>query len=251
MARAKQSEQRNTVRRLLAHYSTQNWWPAESRLEVVVGAYLTQNTAWTNVEKAITNLRRHKALSLDVLHAMPPEELEQMIRPAGYFRQKTRALKIFVEYVRGKYAGSLDRMFARPTVELRAELLALKGVGPETADSILLYAGGHPIFVVDAYTRRILHRHGLMKDALRVPYDTVRKTMEAAAQGLSLNGKRAADPRHPPSRMSRRQVGEIAQLYNELHAAMVRVGNEHCRRHPKCETCPLRSLLPERGPVPM
>jgi endonuclease-3 related protein len=147
---------------LIEAWGPQDWWPARSRLEVIAGAILTQNTAWSNVERALRNLRRVGALSVDGIRATPLRKLEQLIRPAGYFRQKARRLKNFVRYLDAHYRGSLTRMFARPTEELRAELLALNGVGPETADSILLYAGGHPVFVVDAYTRRIFARHGLL-----------------------------------------------------------------------------------------
>src|SRR6202165_1850401 len=144
---------------LFSAWGCQHWWPAQSRFEMIVGAYLTQNTAWTNVEKALSNLRKARLLTISGIRRTPPPKLEQLIRPAGYFRQKAQRLKTFVSFLDERYSGSLDRMFARPTAELRDELLALNGVGPETADSILLYAGNHPVFVVDAYTRRILARH--------------------------------------------------------------------------------------------
>ena len=150
---------------LFSAWGRQHWWPAQSRFEVIVGAYLTQNTAWTNVEKALANLRRARLLTIRGIRRTPQLELEQLIRPAGYFRQKAQRLKTFVGFLDERYGGSLARMFARPTAELRDELLALNGVGPETADSILLYAGNHPAFVVDAYTRRILERHGMVASA--------------------------------------------------------------------------------------
>src|SRR5690242_11092983 len=137
---------------LLRRWGPQNWWPAQSRFEVIVGAYLTQNTNWSNVEKAIGQLRRAGVLSVQGIREVPLSDLEQLIRSSGYFRQKALRLKQFVEFLDSKYGGSLDRMFAQETEKLRAELLVLNGVGPETADSILLYAGGHPVFVVDAYT---------------------------------------------------------------------------------------------------
>src|SRR6266567_2887001 len=162
--------------KVVAIYSTlarawgrQHWWPAQSRFEVIVGAFLTQNTAWTNVEKAMTQLRRARILSLAGIRDTPLATLEQLIRSAGYFRQKAQRLKNFLAYLDERYAGSLDRMFARPTADLREELLALSGIGPETADSILLYAGNHPVFVVDAYTRRVLDRHGILP--LNAPYE--------------------------------------------------------------------------------
>ncbi|HZU31662.1 MAG TPA: hypothetical protein VFB79_11130, partial [Candidatus Angelobacter sp.] len=157
---------------LVARYGPQNWWPAQSRFEVIVGAYLTQNTNWSNVEKAMANLRRARALSVNAMRALKLEELESLVQPSGYFRQKARNLKIFIAFLDQQYSGSLDRMFSQPTEKLRAELLALNGVGPETADSILLYAGNHPVFVVDAYTRRILERHGLIN--AKTKYEEIR-----------------------------------------------------------------------------
>ncbi len=250
---------------MLRRWGPQNWWPAQSRFEVIVGAYLTQNTNWLNVEKAMMNLRKARALSPKAIREIPLESLQELIRPSGYFRQKAIKLKIFVEFLDGKYAGSLDRMFAQPTAQLRDELLALNGVGPETADSILLYAGNHPVFVVDAYTRRILERHGLITPATK--YEEIRAMMELAvssakpeslamaASGRETTGRdtgngqtkvpgwNAAEPRHPPSRMSRMSRTELAQHYNELHALIVRVGNQMCRNAPRCESCPLQIFL--------
>ena len=143
---------------------------------MIVGAYLTQNTAWTNVGKALSNLRSARLLTLDGIRSTPQRQLEQLIRPSGYFRQKAQRLKTFVNFLDEHYGGSLSRMFARPTGELRAELLALNGIGPETADSILLYAGNHPVFVVDAYTRRILERHEIISPA--ASYEEVRELCE-------------------------------------------------------------------------
>jgi endonuclease-3 related protein len=174
---------------LRAYYSTlfrawgrQHWWPARTRFEVIVGAYLTQNTAWTNVEGALRHLCAAKALSMRGIRSIPLPQLESLIRSAGYFRQKARRLKIFVDFVDQRYGGSLHRMFAQPTDRLRRELLALDGVGPETADSILLYAGQHPVFVVDAYTRRILDRHGIA--AANAKYEELRALFEQALRGV-------------------------------------------------------------------
>jgi len=232
-------------RALLAHWGQQNWWPAQSRLEVIVGAYLTQNTNWSNVEKAIANLHRAHVLSIKGLRELPLENLEQLIRPSGYFRQKAQRLKAFISFLDASYSGSLDRMFAEPTRKLRAELLALNGVGPETADSILLYAGNHPVFVVDAYTRRIFERHGVISSNAK--YEDIRLLIEhavssAAPEQLTID-KHGSDPRHPVSRMSRARRSELAQHYNELHALIVRAGNLHCRGTPKCEGCPLEKFL--------
>jgi endonuclease-3 related protein len=167
---------RKYFRTLELAWGRQHWWPAESRFEVIVGAYLTQNTAWTNVERAMNNLRAARVITIDDIRKTPLEELEQLVRPAGYFRQKARRLKTFISYLDTKYGGSVDRMFSRPTEELRQELLGLNGIGPETADSILLYAGDHAVFVVDAYTRRILDRHGILP--FSASYEEVRELFE-------------------------------------------------------------------------
>jgi endonuclease III related protein len=230
---------------LLARYGPQNWWPAHSRFEVIVGAYLTQNTNWSNVEKALLNLRRARRLTVNAMRTMPIDELETLVRPSGYFRQKARNLKMFITFLDHQYSGSLSRMFAQPTEKLRAELLELNGVGPETADSILLYAGNHPVFVVDAYTRRVLLRHGIIGE--KTGYEEIRSMIEQAISSSaaeSLIVKNAiSDPRHPVSRMSSSARSELAQHYNELHALLVRVGNHYCRTKPFCEGCPLQTFL--------
>ena len=232
-------------RSLLSRWGPQNWWPAQSRFEVIVGAYLTQNTNWSNVEKAISQLRRAGVLSVKGIRKISLNEFEQLIRSSGYFRQKALRLKKFIEFLDSRYGGSLDRMFAQPTEKLRAELLALNGVGPETADSILLYAGGHPVFVVDAYTRRILKRHGIIDS--RTSYEEIRTLIEEAIsnsrpESLTVVNPEA-QPRHPASRLSARQRSPLAQHYNELHALIVRAGNEYCRKQPACEGCPLKIFL--------
>jgi endonuclease III related protein len=230
---------------LLARYGPQNWWPARSRFEVIVGAYLTQNTNWSNVEKAMAGLRRARRLNVNAMRAVPLDELEALVRPSGYFRQKARNLKTFIAFLDRQYCGSLTRMFAGPTAKLRAELLELNGVGPETADSILLYAGNHPVFVVDAYTRRVLMRHGLINE--KTSYEEIRAMIENAissseAESLVVRNP-VSDPRHPVSRMSSSARTELAQHYNELHALIVRVGNHFCRAKPICEGCPLQTFL--------
>ncbi|MBZ5531199.1 MAG: endonuclease III domain-containing protein [Acidobacteriia bacterium] len=254
--------------RLLLRWGPQNWWPAESRLEVIVGAYLTQNTNWSNVEKAIANLRRARVLSVKGLREIPLARLQKLVRPSGYFRQKAQKLKTFIRYLDENYGGSLDRMFAQPTEKLRAELLALNGVGPETADSILLYAGNHHVFVVDAYTHRVFERHGIIP--AKAKYEEIRLLVEqeisggvpdpmvmaeqegAGAKPESLavhpqgNDLQGNDPRHPVSRISSAARSELAQHYNELHALIVRVGNQYCRKTAKCEECPLKEFLPRK-----
>ena len=230
---------------LIARYGPQNWWPARSRFEVIVGAYLTQNTNWSNVEKAMANLRRARLLTIKAMRNATLAELEAMVRPSGYFRQKARNLKTFIAFLDRQYCGSLTRMFAGPTARLRAELLELNGVGPETADSILLYAGNHPVFVVDAYTRRVLLRHGIIRE--KTSYEEIRAMIEHAISSSgaeSLVAKNlVSDPRHPVSRISSAARTELAQHYNELHALIVRVGNHYCRAKPICEGCPLQTFL--------
>jgi endonuclease-3 related protein len=218
---------------------------------VIVGAFLTQNTAWVNVEHAMRNLRRARALSCEAMRRMPLARLEELVRPAGYFRQKAQRLKNFIAHVDAHYRGSLERMFARPTAELRQELLGLNGIGPETADSILLYAGHHAVFVVDAYTRRVLHRHGILPAA--ADYEEIRALFERALREEPLPEFTSAVVRnweaHPPSRMSTARRGEAARNFNEMHGLIVNAGKYHCRKpFPICEGCPLKPFLPEKGP---
>lgn len=191
------------------------------------------------------NLRRDRRLSISAMRELPLEELETLVRPSGYFRQKACNLKTFIAFLDLQYSGSLSRMFAESTAKLRAELLDLNGVGPETADSILLYAGNHPVFVVDAYTRRVLLRHGIVNE--KTGYEEIRALIEQAisnSEAESLIVKNVvSDPRHPVSRMSSSVRSDLAQHYNELHALIVRVGNHYCRAKPICEGCPLQLFL--------
>jgi endonuclease III related protein len=230
---------------LLARYGPQNWWPARSRFEVIVGAYLTQNTNWSNVEKAMANLRRARLLSVRAMRNTPLAELETLVRPSGYFRQKARNLKTFIAFLDWQYSGSLTRMFAQPTAKLRTELLELNGVGAETADSILLYAGNHPVFVVDAYARRVLLRHGII--GKKTTYEEIRTMVEQAISGSEAESlvvpSPGAAPRHAVSRVSSAARSALAQHYNEFHALIVRVGNHYCRKTAKCDGCPLQPLL--------
>jgi endonuclease-3 related protein len=237
-------------------WGEQHWWPAESPFEVIVGAYLTQNTSWTNVELALAKLRKAKVLSVAGIRRTPLPALEQLVRSAGYFRQKARRLKAFVEFLDERYDGSLARMFREPTVKLREELLALNGVGPETADSILLYAGNHSVFVVDAYTRRILERHELV--SARASYEEIRELCERGLSSVAGTWKQAAVGRksasdgaiprgssHSPSRMSTAKRDDTAQVFNEMHGLFVGVGKSFCKKsQPDCEQCPLREFLP-------
>jgi endonuclease-3 related protein len=232
-------------------WGRQHWWPAASRFEVIVGAYLTQNTAWTNVEKALRRLRAARKLSIRAIREIPVPELETLIRSAGYFRQKAARLKTFTAFLDETYAGSMTRMFAQPTQRLREQLLALNGVGPETADSILLYAGQHSIFVVDAYTRRILDRHRIV--SAKATYDDIRELVEISLQrrlsSISQSESTYTAPAgtaHRPSRMSLAKRSSLAQTYNEMHSLMVGVGKHFCvKSKPRCEVCPLQRFLPK------
>ena len=202
----------------------QRWWPARTRFEVVVGAVLTQNTAWTNVEKAIARLRAAGALRPAALAALPRGRLALLLRSAGYYNIKAKRLQNLLRYLRRRCGLRLPRLFREDPAVLRRELLAVNGIGPETADSILLYAGDVPVFVVDAYTRRIMARHGLARpDAA---YDELQALFTA----------------HLP---------RDAALYNEYHALIVMIGKDYCRTAPRCEACPLRPDLPPGGPLPL
>jgi endonuclease-3 related protein len=204
---------------MLARLGPRHWWPGRTRFEVIVGAILTQNTAWTNVSQALDRLRRGRLLVPAAMDRVTTGRLARLIRPSGYFRQKARKLKAFLRFLRQEYGGSLNQMFRAPTPELRRKLLGVHGIGPETADSILLYAGNHSIFVVDAYTRRILERHQLFHASAR--YDEIQEFFE-------------------------RSLPRDARLYNEYHALIVNVGKEWCRaRDPRCAECPLCAFLPK------
>lgn len=198
---------------LFTHFGPQHWWPSKTPFEVIVGAILTQNTSWANVEKAISNLRAAKLLSPAAINKVPLRRLERLVRPSGYFRQKARKLKAFCEFLRTEYRGSVKRMFAIPTIILREKLLGVFGIGPETADSILLYAGGHAVFVVDAYTKRLLARHGWADENAK--YEDIRWAFE-------------------------RQFPGDARRFNDFHALIVSTGKQFCRRgEPLCGACPL------------
>jgi len=256
-----QSSNENELRRyydvLSRAWGAQHWWPADTRFEVIVGAYLTQNTAWTNVERALDNLRRAQLLSVEGIRQVKKPRLERLIRPSGYFRQKAQRLKTFVAFLDKQYGGSLDEMFSQPTAKLREELLALNGVGPETADSILLYAGNHPVFVVDAYTRRILDRHGILPEM--TAYEEIRQLFERSLEPIGNaqelrplssappleSGFRGAAP--PPSAMSTAHRTALVQIYNEMHGLIVGVGKQYCRKaKAACEGCPLQPFLPAK-----
>jgi endonuclease-3 related protein len=252
---ARKDQIRTYYSALFRAWGPQRWWPAQSRFEMIVGAYLTQNTAWTNVEKALVNLRAARVLSVRGIRRASLAELERLIRPAGYFRQKAKRLKLFVAFLDQRHDGSLTKLFARPTEQLREELLNLHGVGPETADSILLYAGNHPVFVVDTYTRRILARHEIIHE--NVSYEEIRALFEQALPSLALSGIDHGDTSHeplaaafrgaarPPSAMSTAKRTALVQIYNEMHGLIVGVGKNYCRKsQARCDECPLQEFLP-------
>lgn len=202
-------------KRLYEHYGPQHWWPGQSCFEIIIGAILTQNTNWRNVEKAITNLKVKGCLSPEKLHHMPADEIAVLIRPAGYFNLKSRRLKGFLEWLFEKHDGSLANLELLPPSTLRQQLLSIKGIGPETADSICLYAFGKPVFVVDAYSARILGRHGFLEPGCG--YQDIQELFHSS-------------------------LDRDADLFNDFHALLVQVGKQHCKRKPLCHGCPLEDL---------
>jgi endonuclease III related protein len=249
------AELRAYYQTLYQFWGAQHWWPARTRFEVIVGAYLTQNTSWTNVERALANLRRERCLSVAGFRRLPLTRLQRLIRPSGYFRQKALRLKTFVKFLDKNYGGCLKKFLAQPTGRLRKELLNLNGVGPETADSILLYAGNHPVFVVDAYTRRILDRHEVLPE--KSDYEEIRELFQSSLaevverEELKPHAERpqlefgVRGAAHPPSPMSTTRRTALTQVYNEMHGLIVGVGKHYCRKsQPKCDECPLQRFLP-------
>lgn len=206
---------------LLNAFGPRHWWPAESRLEIIIGAVLTQGVAWRNVEKAVNNLKASGNLDFQTLLEMDESLLSGLIHSAGYYRQKTRKLKTLLSWVQSQYDGDLNRMLNSPSIELRQELIKLWGIGPETADSILLYAGGHPIFVIDGYTQRIMARLGLVDE--KWSYQNLQNYFHQAL---------------PPQ----------TELYNEYHALLVKLGAEYCKKQrPRCAECPVSTVCKHHG----
>lgn len=199
------------------------WWPADSPFEICVGAILTQNTLWENVELAITNLKAARVLTPKKIHALTHSKLAQLIRPSGYFNIKAKRLRNFVDIVVEQHGASLKRFFKGDTATVRERLLAINGIGPETADSMLLYAGGHQSFVIDAYTKRIFERHDWC-DA-NDDYD--------ALQTLCTNS------------LSQKRDADKLDYWRDYHAQLVVIGSRYCKpRNPNCDDCPLKTLLP-------
>ena len=212
----------------------QNWWPGDSPFEICVGAILTQNTAWTNVEKAIANLKQAQALTPREMFTLPVGDLAELIRPAGYFNIKAKRLRHFLATLIDDHGGSLKRLFTGDTPTVRKRLLAINGIGPETADSMLLYASDHHSFVIDAYTKRIFQRHkwwsgkgpqGQLKAHSREEYQSLQRLCEAALAQKS---------------------GPLQHDYwQDYHAQLVVIGKDFCKtKNPRCDVCPLKSLLP-------
>jgi endonuclease-3 related protein len=206
---------------LYKRFGPRHWWPGDTRFEIIIGAILTQNTAWGNVEKAIGNLKKKRVLNIKALSRMHEKGLARLIRPSGYYNIKARRIKEFLSFLNTSYKGSLARMFQNGLFQLREGLLSIKGIGPETADSILLYAGNKPIFVIDAYTRRIFSRHGFIdKDA---EYSELQSLfMENLPRDIT--------------------------LFNEFHALIVELGKSICKsKQPLCSKCPIRRIKNARG----
>jgi len=208
---------------MAAHYGPTHWWPGDTPFEIAVGAILTQNTAWTNVEKAIVNLKREGLLAPRPILECPAAALERALTPSGYFRVKARRLRSFCDYLVRRHRGSVKRMAKRPLAGLRAELLEVNGIGPETADDILLYACDKPVFVVDAYTRRILSRHALAPPD--IAYEDLRTVFENCLE-------------------------PDVHLFKEYHGLLVWTGKDFCRRNPRCAGCPLEATLKKGQPIP-
>lgn len=209
-------ELREIYQKLFRSLGPQHWWPGETPFEIAVGAILTQNTNWGNVEKAIGSLKKYRALSARVIHETSVKKLAGLIRPAGYFNVKALRLKSFIGFLMDAYQGSMKKMEDEDMNSLREKLLRINGIGPETADSILLYALEKPVFVIDAYTKRALWRHGIME--------------------YNKSYKEFQDLFHS-------QLQRDVKLFNEYHALFVRVGQTYCKRkEPLCDKCPLTGM---------
>ncbi|MBN1105534.1 MAG: endonuclease III domain-containing protein [Deltaproteobacteria bacterium] len=202
---------------MFRRFGPQHWWPGQTPLEIMVGAVLTQNTNWKNVEKAIQNLKERNLLSLETLHGLSLPELGEVVRPAGFYNLKAKRLRNLLDLIMGRYGGDLQGFLLDEPSTLRDALLSVKGIGRETADSILLYAAQVPVFVIDAYTYRIFHRHGIVDE--QVSYEEL--------QALFMEN-----------------LPEDLQLFNEFHALIVRAGKEFCRKEPRCGECPLEHWGP-------
>jgi len=206
----------NIYKLLYKNFGPRHWWPGETKLEIIIGAILTQNTAWGNVEKAISNLKKADLLKVKKLSQLPRKRLSMLIKPAGYYNIKSQRVKNFLNFLNTSYNASIDKMFGTKTSRLRQELLDIKGIGPETADSILLYAGQRPVFVVDAYTKRVFSRHSYIQE--ESSYEEV--------QGFFV-----------------KNLPKDVRLFNEYHALIVELGKNLCKsKKPLCSKCPIRRI---------
>ncbi|MFN7181594.1 MAG: endonuclease III domain-containing protein [Planctomycetota bacterium] len=202
---------------LYKKFGTQKWWPAQSRFEIIIGAILTQNTSWNNAKKAIENLKRNRLLKPEKMFSLDIEKLKQFIQPAGFFNQKATTIKNFVMFLFSTYKGNIPSMLNEDMYILREKLLQIKGIGKETADSIILYACEKPVFVVDKYTRRIFFRHKIINDE-NVKYEQLQEIIQAS-------------------------IPTSVKIYNEYHALLVRTGKNWCKKIARCDTCPLNKYL--------
>ena len=204
---------------MLNYFGNLNWWPGETEFEVIIGAILTQNTSWTNVEKSISLIKNNGLMNPESIYELHVDELAKLVRSSGYFNQKAKKIKHFLSFFYDKYKFDMDIMKSVPVDVMREQLLAINGIGPETADSILLYALSKPVFVVDAYTKRIFSRHGFIEK--NASYHEVQAFFET-------------------------HLDKDEPLFNEYHALIVNTGKYFCGTKPKCENCPLRETLSQK-----
>ena len=205
----------NIYNRLYKAYGPRHWWPGETPFEVMVGAILTQNTSWKNVEKAIQSLKDSGDLHLERIYRLKTSPLASLIRPSGFFRVKAKRLKAFVNFLFEEYDGDIGKMGGESLPVLRQKLLGVNGLGPETADSILLYGLEKPVFVVDAYTKRILSRHGMISE--KASYEEIQ-------------------------RLFMDHLSHDERLFNEYHALFVHLGKTTCKKVPRCDICPIKGI---------
>jgi endonuclease III related protein len=244
VSRRIQNDLRRAYQLVRTRFGHQHWWPGETPFEVCVGAILTQNTAWTNVERAIGNLKAAQVLEPGKLFALPEPKLAELIRPAGYFNVKARRLRSFLRVLVETFGGDLNRLFAGKTSVVRERLLAIHGVGPETADSLLLYAGGHYSFVIDAYTKRIFQRHKWGSKSTRLRSAPARRAVQSSRSSGDYDEVKALCE----SALDQKQGAAQLDYWQDYHAQLVMVGKHFCRtRAPRCDECPLKPLLPKNA----
>ena len=255
ISRAVKTDLRRAYALMRARAGHQHWWPGETPFEVCVGAILTQNTAWSNVERAIANLKAARVLEPGKLFALPEAKVAELIRPAGYFNVKARRLRSFLRVLVETFGGDLNKLFTGETSVVRERLLAVHGIGPETADSMLLYAGGHSSFVIDAYTKRIFSRHGWSWKGESGPPSlrsgAVAPKLQAKAEKRKAENKKAKPAGYDELKklyetaLNQKSGAARLDYWQDYHAQLVMVGKHFCRTHaPRCDECPLKLLLP-------